>query len=81
MAGHLFILSQGDLLGKETSQTYMELQRYVPPSTSKWLEEYISILTVALKEPRMVPFLRTLLPEPGTKHSWTSSLISAFEEP
>ncbi|THY69734.1 hypothetical protein D6C95_10367, partial [Aureobasidium pullulans] len=37
-----FILSQGGLLGKETSQTYKEFQKSLTPSTSEWLDKYIS---------------------------------------
>jgi hypothetical protein len=44
-----FILSQGGLLGKETSQTYKELQRSFPPSTSEWLDKYISVLLIRLR--------------------------------
>jgi hypothetical protein len=44
-----FILSQGGLLGKETSQTYKELQRSFPPSTSDWLDKYISVLLIRLR--------------------------------
>jgi hypothetical protein len=44
-----FILSQGGLLRKETSQTYKELQRSFPPSTSEWLDKYISVLLIRLR--------------------------------
>jgi hypothetical protein len=44
-----FILSQGGLLGKETSQTYKELQRSFPTSTSEWLDKYISVLLIRLR--------------------------------
>lgn len=44
-----FILSQGGLLGKETSQTYKELQRSFPPSTSEWLDKYIAVLLLRLR--------------------------------
>jgi hypothetical protein len=44
-----FILSQGGLLGKETSQTYKELQRSFPPSTAEWLDKYISVLLIRLR--------------------------------
>jgi hypothetical protein len=44
-----FILSQGGLLGKETSQTYKELQRSFTPSTSDWLDKHISVLLIRLQ--------------------------------
>ena len=44
-----FILSQGGLLGKDTSQTYKELQRSFLPSTAEWLDKYISVLLIRLR--------------------------------
>ncbi|CAD0095594.1 unnamed protein product, partial [Aureobasidium vineae] len=44
-----FILSQGGLLGKETSQTYKEFQKSLGPSTSEWLDKYISTTLVRLR--------------------------------
>ncbi|KAH0182997.1 hypothetical protein KCV03_g10037, partial [Aureobasidium melanogenum] len=44
-----FILSQGGLLGKETSQTYKEFQKSLTPSTSEWLDKYISTTLVRLR--------------------------------
>jgi hypothetical protein len=44
-----FILSQGGLLGKETSQTYKELQQSFSPSIAEWLDKYISTLLVRLR--------------------------------
>ncbi|KEQ68118.1 hypothetical protein M436DRAFT_59121, partial [Aureobasidium namibiae CBS 147.97] len=44
-----FILSQGGLLGKETSQTYKEFQKSLTPSTSDWLDKYISTTLVRLR--------------------------------
>ncbi|CAD0083683.1 unnamed protein product [Aureobasidium vineae] len=44
-----FILSQGGLLGRETSQTYKGLQQSLSPSITEWLDKYISTVLVRLR--------------------------------